>query len=94
MYRIKFTHHKNNGDGTVAITEMVKFKATAASATNLVHKVHGSLSHNLVEFAMETPAGWVEYDFPWTGRHAEVKERVLELEAFHELWYEEVPEPG
>ena len=83
MYRVIFTHSAKGQS-----RQITKFKATAPSAINLVHKVHSSLSHNLVEFAIHTDAGWVEYDMPWVNSHAAVKARILELEEFHELWYE------
>ena len=87
-YRIWFTHHQKGNDGQVVVVLKSKRKNSIASATNLVYKVHASLSHNLKRFEREVGEDeWVDYDMPWMNTHAEVKARITELDEFHEAFY-------
>ena len=88
-YRVWFTHHQKK-DGETVVVLKSKYKNTIASATNLVYKVHASLSHNLKRFERQVGEDeWVDYDMPWMNTHAEIRARITELDEFHRVFYDD-----
>ncbi len=65
-----------------------QFKATPASAANLLHKVFASLSRNLIGFSMSSDNEWIDYDFEWVNTRKDVLERLGHLTEFHEAFYD------
>lgn len=93
MFRVVYTHHykdKKDGYTQTKVRNLTKNKSTVAGATNLVYKVHASLSHNLVKLMVQHGDDeWVEYDMPWMNEHARIRARLMEIAEFHEVFYDD-----
>ena len=65
-------------------------KTSMSSVVNLVYRCHNSGDYELLKFEIAYEDTWIEYEMPWRGTHASVKEKVGEITEFHKAFYEEL----